>query len=160
VINSNHMTITKPIIIVGTGRCGSAVFHRLLATHPGVPRWSKRQRQRRDSSYRTQAVPAAGGRELRHTGLTPWRHLRLRPLQAACLFGRARDISRVKPAHITDSHLDIRRYHRQTFAGINQRKAGVVHGGTTVRVLVATWRSAITRVAPGRGACFSGGPST
>ena len=28
------MTITKPIIIVGTGRCGSAVFHRLLATHP------------------------------------------------------------------------------------------------------------------------------
>jgi len=34
VTNSNHMTITKPIIIVGTGRCGSAVFHRLLATHP------------------------------------------------------------------------------------------------------------------------------
>jgi len=32
--NSNHMTITKPIIIVGTGRCGSTVFHRLLATHP------------------------------------------------------------------------------------------------------------------------------
>ena len=32
--NPNHMTITKPIIIVGTGRCGSAVFHRLLATHP------------------------------------------------------------------------------------------------------------------------------
>lgn len=28
------MTITKPIIIVGTGRCGSTVFHRLLATHP------------------------------------------------------------------------------------------------------------------------------
>jgi hypothetical protein len=26
--------ITKPIIIVGTGRCGSTVFHRLLATHP------------------------------------------------------------------------------------------------------------------------------
>jgi omega-hydroxy-beta-dihydromenaquinone-9 sulfotransferase len=32
--NSSHMTITKPIIIVGTGRCGSTVFHRLLATHP------------------------------------------------------------------------------------------------------------------------------
>ena len=32
--NPNHMTITKPIIIVGTGRCGSTVFHRLLATHP------------------------------------------------------------------------------------------------------------------------------
>jgi hypothetical protein len=30
------MTITKPIIIVGTGRCGSTVFHRLLATHPRV----------------------------------------------------------------------------------------------------------------------------
>lgn len=28
------MKITKPIIIVGTGRCGSTVFHRLLATHP------------------------------------------------------------------------------------------------------------------------------
>jgi hypothetical protein len=26
--------ITKPVIIVGTGRCGSTVFHRLLATHP------------------------------------------------------------------------------------------------------------------------------
>lgn len=26
--------ITKPIILVGTGRCGSTVFHRLLATHP------------------------------------------------------------------------------------------------------------------------------
>jgi hypothetical protein len=25
---------TKPVIIVGTGRCGSTVFHRLLATHP------------------------------------------------------------------------------------------------------------------------------
>lgn len=28
------MKITKPIIIVGTGRCGSTIFHRLLATHP------------------------------------------------------------------------------------------------------------------------------
>jgi omega-hydroxy-beta-dihydromenaquinone-9 sulfotransferase len=28
------MKIVKPIIIVGSGRCGSTVFHRLLATHP------------------------------------------------------------------------------------------------------------------------------
>ncbi len=28
------MKITKPIFIVGTGRCGSTVFHRLLAAHP------------------------------------------------------------------------------------------------------------------------------
>jgi hypothetical protein len=28
--------ITRPIIIVGTGRCGSTVFHRLLARHPGT----------------------------------------------------------------------------------------------------------------------------
>ena len=28
------MKIIKPIIIVGTGRCGSTLFHRLLATHP------------------------------------------------------------------------------------------------------------------------------
>ena len=28
------MRITKPIIIVGTGRCGSTLFHRLLAKHP------------------------------------------------------------------------------------------------------------------------------
>jgi LPS sulfotransferase NodH len=29
-------TLTKPIIIVGTGRCGSTVFHRLLARHPNL----------------------------------------------------------------------------------------------------------------------------
>jgi omega-hydroxy-beta-dihydromenaquinone-9 sulfotransferase len=28
------MPITKPIFIVGTGRCGSTAFHRLLARHP------------------------------------------------------------------------------------------------------------------------------
>jgi sulfotransferase family protein len=32
--NSQQMKITKPIIIVGTGRCGSTVFHRLLGGHP------------------------------------------------------------------------------------------------------------------------------
>jgi sulfotransferase family protein len=32
--NRETMRIIKPIIIVGTGRCGSTVFHRLLATHP------------------------------------------------------------------------------------------------------------------------------
>ncbi len=26
----------KPIIIVGTGRCGSTIFHRLLAKHPNA----------------------------------------------------------------------------------------------------------------------------
>src|SRR3712207_6189361 len=30
------MKIIKPIIIVGTGRCGSTLFHRLLARHPQV----------------------------------------------------------------------------------------------------------------------------
>lgn len=30
------MKITKPIVIVGTGRCGSTVFHRLLALHSQV----------------------------------------------------------------------------------------------------------------------------
>ena len=30
------MRIVKPIVIVGTGRCGSTVFHHLLATHPQV----------------------------------------------------------------------------------------------------------------------------
>jgi hypothetical protein len=28
------MKVTKPIFIVGTGRCGSTAFHRLLANHP------------------------------------------------------------------------------------------------------------------------------
>jgi hypothetical protein len=28
------MNVTKPIFIVGTGRCGSTAFHRLLAKHP------------------------------------------------------------------------------------------------------------------------------
>ena len=32
--NPQKTTITKPIIIVGTGRCGSTVFHRVLARHP------------------------------------------------------------------------------------------------------------------------------
>jgi hypothetical protein len=34
VTNRQMTEIVKPIIIVGTGRCGSTVFHRLLATHP------------------------------------------------------------------------------------------------------------------------------
>ncbi|MGH7509225.1 MAG: sulfotransferase family protein [Gemmatimonadales bacterium] len=32
--NRQMLKIAKPIIIVGTGRCGSTVFHRLLAKHP------------------------------------------------------------------------------------------------------------------------------
>ena len=49
------MNITQPIFIVGTGRCGSTVFHRLLAAHPqtmwlsgfcdrfpGNPAWNRR----------------------------------------------------------------------------------------------------------------------
>ncbi len=35
-MNRQMTKITKPIILVGTGRCGSTVFHRLLAKHPGV----------------------------------------------------------------------------------------------------------------------------
>ena len=48
------MHITKPIIIVGSGRCGSTLFHRLLAKHPQMmwlsplcykypdkPRWNR-----------------------------------------------------------------------------------------------------------------------
>jgi hypothetical protein len=31
---TNRQKITKPIFIVGTGRCGSTAFHRLLGTHP------------------------------------------------------------------------------------------------------------------------------
>jgi len=34
VTNWQPTQVTKPIVIVGTGRCGSTVFHRLLATHP------------------------------------------------------------------------------------------------------------------------------
>jgi LPS sulfotransferase NodH len=34
--NRQMTKIVRPIIIVGTGRCGSTVLHRLLATHPGV----------------------------------------------------------------------------------------------------------------------------
>jgi omega-hydroxy-beta-dihydromenaquinone-9 sulfotransferase len=33
---SQSTKVTKPVIIVGTGRCGSTVFHRLLATHSQV----------------------------------------------------------------------------------------------------------------------------
>lgn len=58
--------IHKPIVIVGTGRCGSTAFHRLLSTHPQVmwlsglaylyparPVWNRR------------AVTAVGSRPLR-----------------------------------------------------------------------------------------------
>jgi hypothetical protein len=33
-MNGQTTKLTKPIILVGTGRCGSTIFHRLLATHP------------------------------------------------------------------------------------------------------------------------------
>jgi hypothetical protein len=36
VTNRQMTKNSKPIFIVGTGRCGSTVFHRLLATHPQV----------------------------------------------------------------------------------------------------------------------------
>jgi len=43
------MNITRPILIVGTGRCGSTLFHNLLARHPGITwfsgacnRWPRR----------------------------------------------------------------------------------------------------------------------
>ncbi len=32
--NRQQMQVTKPIFIVGTGRCGSTAFHQLLAAHP------------------------------------------------------------------------------------------------------------------------------
>ena len=35
-VTSGPMTINKPVIIVGTGRCRSTVFHRLLAKHSDV----------------------------------------------------------------------------------------------------------------------------
>lgn len=35
-VNRESTRITRPIIIVGTGRCGSTVFHRLLAKHRQV----------------------------------------------------------------------------------------------------------------------------
>ena len=36
VTNRDSTSITRPIIILGSGRCGSTVFHRLLAKHPRV----------------------------------------------------------------------------------------------------------------------------
>ena len=34
VTNRQMMQVTKPIFLVGTGRCGSTLFHRLMARHP------------------------------------------------------------------------------------------------------------------------------
>jgi len=34
VTNQQKMQVTKPIFIVGTGRCGSTAFHKILAPHP------------------------------------------------------------------------------------------------------------------------------
>ena len=33
---SEHLPVTKPIFIVGTGRCGSTAFHRVMGVHPQV----------------------------------------------------------------------------------------------------------------------------
>ena len=32
--NTNKLPVTKPIFIVGTGRCGSTALHRVLGAHP------------------------------------------------------------------------------------------------------------------------------
>jgi len=36
VTNTNGLPVTKPIFIVGTGRCGSTTFHQVLGAHPQV----------------------------------------------------------------------------------------------------------------------------
>jgi omega-hydroxy-beta-dihydromenaquinone-9 sulfotransferase len=55
------MQITKPIFIVGTGRCGSTLFHRLLATHPQLMWLSGFSHRFPDKpSLNRQAVTAVG----------------------------------------------------------------------------------------------------
>ena len=60
------MQITKPIFIVGTGRCGSTLFHRLLATHPRLMWLSGFSHRFPDKpSLNRRAVTAAGSPWLR-----------------------------------------------------------------------------------------------
>ena len=60
------MKITKPIFIVGTGRCGSTVFHRLLATHPQLMWLSGfAQRYPEKPEWNRRAVTAMGNPLLR-----------------------------------------------------------------------------------------------
>ena len=60
------MKVTKPIILVGTGRCGSTVFHRLLATHPRLM-WLSGLAERfpRKPAWNRRAVTAMGNPLLR-----------------------------------------------------------------------------------------------
>ncbi|HEY8257826.1 MAG TPA: sulfotransferase [Gemmatimonadales bacterium] len=60
------MKISKPIIIVGTGRCGSTVFQRLLSTHPQMM-WLSGfcDRYPNNPAWNRMAVVAMGNRLLR-----------------------------------------------------------------------------------------------
>ena len=65
--------ISKPIIIVGTGRCGSTVFHRLLARHPRTM-WLSGLSDRYPHAHRLESsgglgdAPAAAPPALRRQG--------------------------------------------------------------------------------------------
>jgi len=66
VTDRQSRNIIKPIIIVGTGRCGSTVFHRLLATHPQLMWLSGfAERYPRRLAWNRWAVTAMGNPVLR-----------------------------------------------------------------------------------------------